>query len=84
MLNVEMKREAFSLHDHHSFWVELTISIEGYVAIKSMYAKEDLIIQKFDKVYCIVLLKKHYCIKRMGKMLSDSSKIKKLDTKPGK
>ena len=54
------------------------------MAIKSMLAKENLIIQKFDKVYYVVLLKKNYCIKRMGKILSDSSKIKKLDTKPGK
>ena len=76
--------EAFSLHDHHSFWAELNISIEGYVAIKSMYTKEDLIIQKFDKVYYVVLLKNNYCIKRMGKMLSDPNKIKKLDIKPGK
>lgn len=79
-----MKREAFSLRDHHSFWVELNTSIEGYVAIKSMLAKENLIIQKFDKVYYVVLLKKNYCIKRMSKILSDSSKIKKLDMTPGK
>ena len=49
-----------------------------------MLAKENLIIQKFDKVYYVVLLKNNYCIKRMGKMLSDPNKIKKLDIKPGK
>ena len=83
-LKVEIKREAFSLYDNYSFWDELNISKEEHKALKSLSTNKDLIIQKSDKGNSVVLLKRNDYIKRMNDMLSDCSKFKKLDIKPGK
>ena len=62
---------------------ELNISKEEHVALKGLSANKDLIIQKSDKGNSVVLLNRND-IKRLNKMLSDSSKFKKLNVKPGK
>ena len=82
-LKVEIKREVFSSYDNYSFWDELNISKEEHVALKGLSANKDLIIQKSDKGNSVVLLNRND-IKRLNKMLSDSSKFKKLNVKPGK
>ena len=83
-LKVEIKREAFSSYDNYSFWDELNISKEEHKALKSLSTNKDLIIQKSGKGNSVVLLNRNDYIKRMNEMLSDSSKFKKLDIKPGK
>ena len=83
-LKVEIKREAFSSYDNYSFWDELNISKEEHKTLKSLSTNKDLIIQKSDKGNSVVLLNRNDYIKRMNEMLSDSSKFKKLDIKPGK
>ena len=83
-LKVEIKREAFSSYDNYSFWDELNISKEEHVALKGLSANNDLIIQKSDKGNSVVLLNRNDYIKRLNEMLSDSSKFKKLNVKPGK
>ena len=67
-LKVEIKREAFSSYDNYSK--------EILVALKGLSANKDLIIQN--------LLNRNDYIKRLNEMLSDSSKFKKLNIKPGK
>ena len=54
------------------------------MALKDLYPNKDLIIQKLDKGNSVVLLNRNDYIKRLNKMLSDSSKFKKLNIKPGK
>ena len=83
-LKVEIKREAFSLYDNYSFWDERNISKEEHVALKGLSANKDLIIQKLNKGNSVVLLNRNDYIKRLNKMLSDSSKFKELKLKPGK
>ena len=83
-LKVEIKREAFSSYESYSLWDELNISKEEHVALKRLYTNKDLIIQKSDKGNSVVLLDRNDYIERMNEMLSDSSKFKKLDIKPGK
>ena len=83
-LKVEIKRQAFSSDDNYSVWDELNISKEKHVALKSLSANKDLIVQKSDKGNSVVLLNRNDYIKRLNEMLSDSSKFKKLNIKPGK
>ena len=83
-LKVEIKRESFSSYDNYSFWDELNISKEEHLALKDLSANNDLIIQKSDKGNSVVLLNRNDYIKRLNEMLSDSSKFKKLNVKPGK
>ena len=83
-LKVEIKRQAFSSDDSYSFWDELNISKEKHVALKSLSANKDLIVQKSDKGNSVVLLNRNDYIKRLNEMLSDSSKFKKLNIKLGK
>ena len=83
-LKVEIKREVFSSYESYSLWDELNISKEEHVALKRLYTNKDLIIQKSDKGNSVVLLDRNDYIERMNEMLSDSSKFKKLDIKPGK
>ena len=54
------------------------------MALKGLSANKDLIIQKSDKGNSVVLLNRNDYIKRLNEMLSDSSKFKKLNVKPGK
>ena len=54
------------------------------MALKGLSANKDLIIQKSDKGNSVVLLNRNDYIKRLNEMLSDSSKFKKLNIKPGK
>ena len=82
-LKVEIKREAFLSNDNYRFWDELNISKEEHVALKGLSTNNDLIIQKSDKGNSVVLLNRND-IKRLNKMLSDSSKFKKLNVKSGK
>ena len=83
-LKVQIKREAFSSYDNYSFWDELNISKEEHLALKRLSTNNDLIIQKSDKGNSVVLLNRNDYIKRLNEMLSDSSKFKKLNVKPGK
>ena len=83
-LKVEIKGEAFSSYDNYSFWDELNISKEEHVALKGLSANKDLIIQKSDKGNSVVLLNRNDYIKRLNKILSGSSKFKKLNINPGK
>ena len=82
-LKVEIKREVFSSYDNYSFWDELNISKEEHVALKGL-STNNLIIQKSDKGNSVVFLNRNDYIKRLNEMLSDSSKFKKLNVKPGK
>ena len=82
-LKAEIKRDVFSSYDHYNFWDELSISKEEHLALKSLFANKYLTIQELDKGNSVVLLNRNFYIKRMNKMLSDSSKFKKLDIKPG-
>ena len=77
-LKIEIKRGDFSSYDNYSFWNELNISKEEHVALKSLSANNDLIIQKSDKGNPVVLLNRNDYIKRLNEMLSDSSKFKEL------
>ena len=54
------------------------------MALKGLYPNKDLIIQKLDKGNSVVLLNRNDYIKRLNEILSDSSKFKKLNIKPGK
>ena len=54
------------------------------MALDDLSANKDLIIQKSDKGNSVVLLNRNDYIKRLNEMLSDSSKFKKLNIKPGK
>ena len=54
------------------------------MALKVLSANNDLTIQKSDKGNSVVLLNRNDYIKRLNKMLSDSSKFKKLNVKSGK
>ena len=83
-LKAEIKKEAFSSYDNYSFWDELNISKGEHVALKGLSANNDLIIQKSDKGNSVVLLSRNDYIKLLNEMLSDSSKFKKLNVKPGK
>ena len=83
-LKVEIKREAFSSYDNHSFWDEFNISKEEHVVLKDLSANKDLIIQKSDKDNSVVKLNRNDYIKRLNEMLSDSRKFKKRNIKPGK
>ena len=83
-MKVEINREAFSSYDNYSFWDELNISKEEHVALKGLFANNNLIIQKLDEGNSAVLLNRNNCIKRLNEMLSDYSKFKKLNVKPGK
>ena len=83
-LKVEIKREAFSSYDNYSLWNEINISKEEHVALKGLSTNNDLIIQKSDKGNSVVLLNRNDYIKRLNKMLSDSSIFKKRNVKPGK
>ena len=82
-LKAEIKRDVFSSYDNYNFWDELSISKEEHLALKSLFTNKYLIIQELDKGNSVVLLNRNFYIKRMSKMLSDSSKFKKLDIKPG-
>ena len=83
-LKVEIKREVFSSYDNYSFWDELNISKEEHVTLKGLSANKDLIIQKSDKGNSAALLNRNDYIELLNEMLSDSSKFKKLNIKPGK
>ena len=83
-LNVEIKRESFSSYDNYSFLDKLNISKEEHASLKGLSANKDLIIQKSDKVNSVVLFNRNNCIKRLNEMLSDTSKFKKINIKPGK
>ena len=83
-LKFEIKREAFPSYDNYSFWDELNISKGEHAALKGLSANNDLIIQESDKGNSVVLLNRNDYIKRLNEMLSDSSKFKKLNIKPGK
>ena len=72
------------MYDNYSFWDKLGISKEEHVALKGLSANKGLITEKPDKGNSIVLLNRNDYIKRMNEMLSDSSKFKKRDIKPGK
>ena len=54
------------------------------MALKGLSTNKDLINQKLDKGNSLILLNRNDYIKRMNEMLSDSSKFRKLDIKPGK
>ena len=54
------------------------------MALKDLSANNTLIIQKLDKGKSVVFLNTNDYIKRLNEMLSDSSKFKKLNVKPGK
>ena len=81
---LEIKREAFSPYDNYSFWDALNVSKEVHVAIKVLSTNKDLFIQKSCKGNYVVLLNRNDYIKQINEKLSDSSKCKKLDIKPGK
>ena len=83
-LNVEIKRESFSSYDNYSFLDKLNISKEEHASLKGLSANKDLIIQKSDKVNSVVLFNRNNYIKRLNEMLSDTSKFKKINIKPGK
>ena len=83
-LKVEIKREVFLSYDNYSFWDESNISKEEHVTLKGLSANKDLIIQKSDKGNSATLLNRNDYIERLNEMLSDSSKFKKLNIKPGK
>ena len=54
------------------------------MALKGLSTNKYLVIQKSNKGISVVLLNRNNYVKRMNEMLSDSSKFKKLDVKPGK
>ena len=54
------------------------------MALKGLSVNKDLITQKLDGGNSVILLNSNDHIKRMGGMLSDSSKSKKLAIKPRK
>ena len=54
------------------------------MALKGLSANKDLIFQKLDKGSTVVLLNGNDYIKQLNELLSDSSKFKKLNIKPGK
>ena len=54
------------------------------MALKGLSANKDLIFQKSDKGSTVVLLNGNDYIKQLNELLSDSSKFKKLNIKPGK
>ena len=83
-LNVEIKRESFSSYDNYRFLDKLNISKEEHASLKGLSANKDLIIQKSDKVNSVVLFSRNNYIKRLNEMLSDTSKFKKINIKPGK
>ena len=83
-LNVEIKRESFSSYDNYRFLDKLNISKEEHASLKGLSANKDLIIQKSDKVNSVVLFNRNNYIKRLNEMLSDTSKFKKINIKPGK
>ena len=54
------------------------------MALKGLSANKDLIFQKLGKGSTVVLLNGNDYIKQLNELLSDSSKFKKLNIKPGK
>ena len=50
------------------------------MALKVLSKNKNIIIQKLDKGYSVVLLNRNDYIKQMNGMLPDSSKFKKLET----
>ena len=54
------------------------------MALKGLSTNKDFINQKLDKGNSLILSNRNDYIKRMNEMLSDSSKFRKLDLKPGK
>ena len=83
-LKVEIKRQVFPSYDNYSFWDEPNISQEEHVTLKGLSANKNLILQKLDKVNSAVLSNRNDYIELLNEMLSDSSKFKKLNVKPGK
>ena len=65
-LKFEIKGEEFSSCNNYSFWDEVTINKEEYVALKGLSTNKDLIIQKSDKGNSVVLLNRNDYIKRMN------------------
>ena len=80
-LEVEIKKEAFSLRDNYRVWNEFGSSNEEDVALKGLSANRNVIIQNSGRGNSVVLLNRNDYIKRISEILSDSCKFKKLNIK---
>ena len=80
-LEVEIKKEAFSLHDNYRVWNEFGSSNGEDVALKGLSANRNVIIQNSGRGNSVVLLNRNDYIKRISEILSDSCKFKKLNIK---
>lgn len=83
-LKVEAKREGFSSYNNYIFWDELNISQEEHVALKVYTQIKTLSFNNCINVNLMVLLNRNDYIKPINEMLSDSRKVNKRYTKPGK
>ena len=83
-VKTEIKKAAYSSFDNYNFWSELNISKEEYLPLKGLPTNKDIILQKTDEGNSIVLVNKGDYIKRMKVLLSDVSKFKEINVKPGK
>ena len=83
-VKTKIKKEAYSSFDNYNFWSELNISKEEYLVLKGLPTNKDIILQKTDEGNSVVLVNKGDYIKRMKVLLSDVSKFKEINVKPGK
>lgn len=79
----EIKKEADSLFDNYSFWNELVISKEEFLALKSLSNKKDIILRNTDKSKSAVLVNKADYIKWMKEFFSNVSNFKEHTAETG-
>ena len=62
--------------DNYNFWNELNVSKEEFLALKGLFSKKDVILQKGRSGNSVVLVNKADYTKRMNKLLLDVKKLR--------
>ena len=83
-IKVDLKKICFSSLARYTFEDKINLTKEEMQVLRDLSSREHIIIQKADKRNSIVILNKSDYVKKMKEILSDISKFKKLNVKPGK
>ena len=83
-VKVDMKKICLSSFEKFKFKDELNVTPDELKALKDVWSRKDIIIQKADKENSVVVLNESDYIKRMTEILSDIDKFKKLIVRPGR
>ena len=83
-IKFDLKKICFSSLARYTIEDKINMTKEEMQVLRDLSSREHIIIQKADKRNSIVILNKSDYVKKMKEILSDISKFKKLNVKPGK